>query len=94
MIELVALGSKTSFYIAQALAISELGKSHCAELVEASETFDTQVALIEVHATTKRFHGQEVHDLSKDQRPRIHNHSSQKISCDENGRTGKSISSR
>jgi len=40
-------------------------ESHNAELVQAGEIFDAEVALVPLHATLKGFQRHEVHDLGK-----------------------------
>jgi hypothetical protein len=45
-----------------------LCESHNAELVQAGEIFDAEVALVPLHATLKGFQRHEVHDLGKHKR--------------------------
>lgn len=75
VIELVVLCPKAGFDVPQALPIRQLCESHNAELVQAGEIFDAEVALVLLHAALKGFQRHEVHDLGKYKRACIHEHS-------------------
>ena len=53
MIELGLLGTKTSFDIAETLAISELSKCQTEELIPAGKIFDLAIALVSIDANLK-----------------------------------------
>ena len=67
MIELVALGAKTGFDIAQAFAIRQLSESHAEKLIETGERLDLAVSLIALHALPKRMQGKMIDDLRENQ---------------------------
>ena len=68
VIEFVVLRPKAGFDVPQALAIRQLSESHNAELVQAGEILDAEIALVPLHATLKGFQRHEVHDLGKHKR--------------------------
>ena len=72
MIELVLVSLKTGFDISQTLAIGELSKGHAKILVEASEFFDLEIALVSFHAFVKDVEGQMLHYLREDYFPAVH----------------------
>jgi hypothetical protein len=57
------LSTKTSFDIAEAFAISELGKGQTEELIPAGEIFDVAIALVPIDANLKLVGGEEVLEL-------------------------------
>ena len=72
MIELGLLSTKTSFDIAEALAISELSKRQTEELIPAGEIFDVAIALVPIDANLKLVGGEKVHELRENGSPKIH----------------------
>ena len=65
VIEFVVLRPEAGLDVPQALSISQLCKSHDAELIHAGEMLHAEVALVPLHATLKGFQRHEVHDLGK-----------------------------
>ena len=68
VIEFVVLRPKADFDVPQALAICQLSEGHNAELVQAGEILDAEIALVPFHTTLKGFQWHEVHDLGKHKR--------------------------
>jgi hypothetical protein len=65
-------GLKTSFDIAEAFPVSQLGEGQAKELIETREVFDFVIPSVTPDAFTKFVHRQESHDLSKDGRLGVH----------------------
>ena len=76
MVKPGGLRSQIYFDIAQRLAISQLGKGHCQELIEAGEVFDLVIAAVFGNATPKGCHGHMIHDLRKDKLALVHDETS------------------
>ena len=72
MIELGLLGTKTSFDIAEAFAISELSKCQTEELIPAGKIFDIAIALVSIDANLKLVGGEEVHELRENGSALVH----------------------
>jgi len=70
--DFVALGAQTSFYVAQAFPVGDLGERHTQELVEASKALDLEIASIADDTSAKDVHGHEVDDLRKYQLADVH----------------------
>jgi len=64
--------SQTGFDITQTLAVSQLGEGHAEILVPAGECLDVPVPIVSFNTSTKVVHGQEIHELCKDDFPEIH----------------------
>ena len=72
MIELGLLGTKTSFDIAEAFAISELSKCQTEELIPAGKIFDIAIALIPIDANLKLVGWEELHELRENSSSLVH----------------------
>jgi hypothetical protein len=72
MIELGLLGTKTSFDIAEAFAISELSKCQTEELIPAGKIFDIAIALVAIDANLKLVGWEELHELRENSSPLVH----------------------
>lgn len=64
--------SQTSFDVAQAFPISQLGESHAEKLIVTGELSDSLVATITAHAFVEIVLGKEVHQLRKDDTSGVH----------------------
>jgi len=65
-------GQKTSFDIAEAFPVGQLGESQAQELIETKEVFDFVVPAVTPHAFSEFVQREESHDLSKDGRLSVH----------------------
>jgi len=72
VIEFAAHGAKAGFDVAQAFAVSQLGKSHRQKLIPARETLQVIVASITGDAFLKLLVGKILHPLRKDGLSEIH----------------------
>jgi hypothetical protein len=72
VIELRTRRTQTSFDVAQALPVGQLGESHAQKLVPAGETLKFVVAIVALHAETKILRGKKVHQLREDRFAGIH----------------------
>ena len=63
VVKLLVHGSQATFNVAQAFAISQLGKGHTQELIVTCKRANTVIAVISVNTMTKFGHWEEVHDL-------------------------------
>jgi hypothetical protein len=72
MKELGLQGTKAGFYIAQTLAISQLGKCHHSEMVGAAERLDFVVASVVLDNSVKSMPGEMVHQLRENRRACVH----------------------
>ena len=71
-LQLARVGSKRHFDVAQALSPSQLGKSHDAKLLRASQAPHARIAAIAGHDARKACPWNELHDLSKQGLADIH----------------------
>ena len=65
-------GVQTDLDVAQAGPVSQLGKGHTQELIEARELAGAIVASVFAHAAVEIALGQEGHELGKQKRPGVH----------------------
>jgi hypothetical protein len=72
VIEFLLVASQTGLNIAEAFAVCELGEGHTQELIPTGKKFDLVMALVPLDTLTKIVSGQEVHQLSKNGFPEIH----------------------
>jgi len=72
VIELGLIGTQTSFDIAQAFAIRQLGKGHAEKLIPTGEALEFVVATITFDAFLKLEPGEVVRQLRKDRFAAIH----------------------
>lgn len=70
--ELRGLGRETSFAVAQAFPVGELGKSHATKLLGATQCADAVVATVTRDQSGKGGPGQKVHQLSEQRLAMIH----------------------
>ena len=72
VIQPFGLGAQVDLDIAQGLAVSQLRKSHCQELVHAGEVLDLVVASVSGDATEKSAQRQECHELRENKLALVH----------------------
>jgi hypothetical protein len=67
VIQLVALGTKTSLDISKTLSVGELSKSHTEVLIETTEVPYLVLASVALDAPSKSMKGKVIHHLGKHQ---------------------------
>jgi hypothetical protein len=72
MIEFGLLGTKTSFDVAQAAAISELSEQQAKELIPTREILDVTIALVAIDANLKLVSREEIQKLRENTSAKIH----------------------
>lgn len=71
-VELGGQSTQTGFDVAQALPLGQLGKSHGAELLGATEAAHPAVTAVTSHTAGKRSPGQEIDQLREQQLTSVH----------------------
>ena len=72
VIQPLGLGTQIDLYVAQRLAVGQLGKGHGQELVHAGEILDLVIATVRGHASTKSAQGQKRHELRENKFAVVH----------------------
>jgi len=93
-VKLARVGSKSHFDVSQALAPSQLGKSHDAKLLGATQAAHARVAAIASHDARKACPWNELHDLRKQGLADIHRKSPRGLNLGNYTKMRKRVSNR
>jgi len=83
VIQLVPLGTETSFDVSQAFAISQLGKSHTEIMVEAGKLLDLEIAIVAIDALMKNMEWKMLHNLRENELSGIHSSALRTLLCED-----------
>jgi hypothetical protein len=93
-VQLAQVGSQGHFYVSEALAPSQLGKSHDPKLLGATQAAHTLIAAIERHDARKACPWDELHDLRKKGIADIHRESPRGLTLGKNTKMRKRTSNQ
>ena len=72
VVKLLSHSPQAAFSAKQAFAIGSLSKSHTKKLIKACKRANTVINVAAIHATTKVFNREKIHDLRKYGLPVVH----------------------